>query len=103
MYVDPSGLRTQWHHLLPRHFRDTFQSLGFDIDSAEFGWTIDSSDHVGGGGLHPDWNKGWDCFLNSNKGNLTTSTVRDQLARMKDQFEDVHRRGKPAPIGQGKL
>jgi len=106
-YVDPLGLSAQWHHLLPRGiFTPEFLSgrgiKGLDINNKEFGWILDQPGHTGSGGIHPDWNKEWNKWIedrNRNKKPITGQSIKDQLDKMKSAHKDDFMKGTPADRG----
>jgi RHS repeat-associated protein len=90
--IDCSGLIANWHHLLPQAIFDqrffsnhpNLQGV-IDIDDAKWGWVMDSRWHTGSQGIHPQWNRDWQAWVNNMDANgteITEQCIEGQLRKM---------------------
>ena len=100
--TDPTGLRAEWHHLVPRKWRKYFKVRGYDVDAAENGWIIDEYGHrrtpTGGMKLEPDWGTDWDAFFAKHNNRPSVPQARQFLSEMKKRYGQVLRQGKQATV-----
>ena len=112
--TDPSGLETQWHHLLGRRdsqLAQNFLDAGFtmdELDLPEYGWMLDSEYHLakragnaGGCGLHPDWTKAWESYFKHLGRRPKKADILQQLEKMKTKYAHILKNGKQATLTYG--
>jgi RHS repeat-associated protein len=103
MATDPSGLKTNWHHLLPQSssLRKYFDNAGINVHDAAYGWLLDSAYHTQDAkNLHNSgWNDEWKKFFDNNPG-ANKAAILDQLDKMKgsSKYDNFLKNGKQAAM-----